>query len=169
MTKAKARIRFFHRLAVYLSVMTRRHGAEFTVKYLKASALAISKVLAQEPFSSLREIEPDFPLPRLTRSGLPRIIPTRDRQSILSGNPKIIRMYLSFFNLYRIISYPGTLKMETITKEFSGNSIFLEQFGGWLEKYTSPIIGKFEGIEWKDLGPKRFLYKESASPNCSVS
>jgi hypothetical protein len=72
--------------------MTKRHGAEFTVKYLKACNLAISKFLAGEPFKSLRDIEPDLPLPRLSKSGLPVIIGTRDRRSIHSGSYRIIRL-----------------------------------------------------------------------------
>jgi hypothetical protein len=66
------------------------------VKYL-ASQLAIQKVIAGQPFSSLREIEPDYPLPRLASCGLPAIIGIRDRRVILSGSKSIIRMYLTLF------------------------------------------------------------------------
>jgi hypothetical protein len=110
--------------------MTKRHGSAYTVAYLKASSLAISKAIAGQPFNSLREIEPDLPLPGLTRSGLPRIIGTRDRQSILSNNSKVIRMYTTLFSLYRIINIKGTLKLETITSPFNGNPEYLEQLGG---------------------------------------
>jgi hypothetical protein len=123
------RIRLFHKFGLYLVSMTRKHGLEFTVKYLKACNLAISKVIAGQAFSSLREIEPDLPLPRLSSSGLPVIIGTRDRRSIVQGSCKVIRLYLSLFSLYRIISIPGKLKLNTITDEFNGNPLFLKLIG----------------------------------------
>jgi len=129
-SKANARLRLYHRFANYLVVMTRRHGSSYTVAYLKACSLAISKAIAKEPFGSLREIEPDYPLPRLTKSGLPVIIGTRDRQSILSGNSKVIRMYTTLFSLYRVIQIPGKLKLETITSPYNGDPKFLEEIGG---------------------------------------
>jgi hypothetical protein len=71
--------------------MIKNHGEVQTVKYLKACQLAIQKAIAKNKFISLREIEPDLPLPRLTTSGLPRIIPLSDRRPILNGNPSVIR------------------------------------------------------------------------------
>jgi hypothetical protein len=76
---------------MYLLKMTKHHGSTYTVKYLKASQLALQKKIAGNPFQSLSEIEPDLPLPRLTTCGLPKVIPKRDRQAILSGSPSIIR------------------------------------------------------------------------------
>jgi hypothetical protein len=72
--------------------MNKRHGSEFVVKYLKACNLAVSKFLAGQPLSSLRELEPDLPLPRLSKSGLPAIIGTRDRRSISDNSVKVIRL-----------------------------------------------------------------------------
>jgi len=71
--------------------MRKHHGETFTVKYLKSSQLALFKAIAGNPFKSLREIEPELPLPRLTTSGLPRFIPLEDRRAILSGSSSIIR------------------------------------------------------------------------------
>jgi hypothetical protein len=72
--------------------MNKRHGSEFVVKYLKACNLAVSKFLAGQPLSSLRELEPDLPLPRLSKSGLPNIIGTRDRRSLAANSTKVIRL-----------------------------------------------------------------------------
>jgi hypothetical protein len=66
--------------------MRKHHGQVFAVKYLKACQLAVQKAIAGNPFRSLNEIEPDLPLPRLSTSGLPRIIPLRDRRAIMSGS-----------------------------------------------------------------------------------
>jgi hypothetical protein len=110
--------------------MHRRHGSVFVVKYLKACNLAISKVIAGQPFKSLRDIEPDLPLPRLSSCGLPRIIGRLDRRSILSGNTKVIRLYLTLFSLYRIISLKGNVKFDTITNGYTGNQKGLEMLVG---------------------------------------
>jgi len=72
--------------------MNRRHGITYTVKYLKACQLAVQKKIAGQPLTSLRELEPDLPLPRLTKAGLPRIIQLRDRQAIGSKSYSVIRM-----------------------------------------------------------------------------
>jgi len=71
--------------------MRKHHGEVYTVKYLKSSQLALFKAIAGNPFKTLRELEPDLPLPRLTTSGLPRFIPLEDRRAILSGNSATIR------------------------------------------------------------------------------
>jgi hypothetical protein len=109
--------------------MNRRHGSEFVVKYLKACNLAISRFLAGNPMKSLREIEPDLPLPRLTKSGLPVIIGTRDRRSLHSNSHKVIRLYTTLFSLYRIITIPAKLKLNTITDPFSGDLAYCEFVG----------------------------------------
>ncbi len=45
-----------------------------------------------------------LPVPiSLTRRGLPRTIPPFYRSMIRSGGPKVVKCYLSFFSLYRII------------------------------------------------------------------
>jgi len=75
----------------YLFQMNKHHGPMTTVKYLKSCQLAIQKRISMDRIHSLREIESDLPLPRLTSSGLPRFIPLSDRRSILSGDGDITR------------------------------------------------------------------------------
>jgi hypothetical protein len=69
--KVTNKLRVYHRFVLYLLFLNRKHGTNFVVKYLKASLLAIQKVIAGTPFSSLNEIEPELPLPRLSKGGLP--------------------------------------------------------------------------------------------------
>lgn len=71
--------------------MKKHHGALTTVKYLKVCQLALLKRISKDRITSLRDIDPDLPLPRLTRSSLPRIIPLCDRRAILAGNTFVIR------------------------------------------------------------------------------
>jgi hypothetical protein len=90
--KFTSRLRQLMSFGGYILQMRKHHGATTTVKYLKASQLAIQKAVAKNGFKSLRDIEPDLPLPRLTAAGLPRYIPLRDRRLILSGkSPFVLR------------------------------------------------------------------------------
>lgn len=166
--KAVARIRLYHNFTKYLSVMNRRHGGEFLVKYLKACHLAVSKYLAGEPFHSLREIEPELPLPRLSKSGLPRIIGTRDRKSLELNNPMVIRLYLNLFSLYRVISIPGKVKLSTITDGFSGVESSLKNLENWIGIKSPSILQDF--LKDVHLRPMdKFLISEKSSPTSSKS
>jgi len=71
--------------------MRKHHGEVYTVKYLKVCLLVSQKVLCGEEVRTLRELEPNLPFPRLSRSGLPKVIPLADRRSMLSGNQFIIQ------------------------------------------------------------------------------
>nr|UPW42121.1 MAG: putative RNA dependent RNA polymerase [Yunnan mito-like virus 30] len=165
--KTANRLRLYLNFSKYLYSLQRRHGSVYVVKYLKACSLALSKALAGQPFSSLREIEPDLPLPRLTRSGIPVIIRTRDRRSLLSNNHKILRLYLSLFNLYRVISIESKLKLNTITDSYTGDYAYLYLFGSWLRRNSKSIIGSY--ISKKSLISRNYLYRETSSPTNSKS
>lgn len=91
LVKPSSRTRQIYNFSKYLLNMTKHHGPVFTVKYLKACQLAMQKAVAGTPIQSLREIEPDLPLPRLTSSGLPRYIPRMDRRAILNESLCVIR------------------------------------------------------------------------------
>lgn len=117
-----------HNFAVHILKINKNHGEVYTVKYLKSCQLAITKKLAGSPFRSLREIEPDLNLPRLSKSGLPAIIGTADRASLVNNSYRIIRLWLSIFSIYRIIKIPFSPKLSTITSGFSGVGYQLDDF-----------------------------------------
>lgn len=147
--------------------MNRRHGSTYVVKYLKACSLAISKVIAQQPFKSLKEIEPDLNLPRLSKSGLPVIIGTRDRRSIVSGSHKVIKLYLSIFNLYRIIKIPCKLNTSTITNAYSGNILFLQMLCSSIHIDMDRVLKGF--VKKADFSAHRYLWLETSSTTHSKS
>lgn len=49
------------------------------------------------------------------RSGFPRVIPREHRILIRGGNKQLLRIWLSWFSIYRVLTFPGTLKLNTIT------------------------------------------------------
>lgn len=51
----------------------------------------------------------------LSHSGIPRILPKYFRVFLRLRDPLVVRVLLTIFNLYRVIPYPGKLKLNTIT------------------------------------------------------
>jgi hypothetical protein len=53
---------------------------------------------------------------RVSRNGkhLPRIIPILHRKWIRSGSTYHVKLWVTLFNLYRVLSFPGTLNLSTI-------------------------------------------------------
>jgi hypothetical protein len=49
-----------------------------------------------------------------TKRGLPRIIPKLHREEIRKGNVLYIKLYLTFFSLYRLISFGSIVSLDTI-------------------------------------------------------
>jgi len=55
----------------------------------------------------------------LTRKGLPRCIPVTHRKRIESGDTQVIKIWVSLFSIYRVLSYPGKPKLSTIVNPSS--------------------------------------------------
>lgn len=89
--KTHKRLVQLHNFFKYLLIMRKHHGSVFVVGYLKAGQLAIQKQIAKDKISSLRDLNPDMPFPRLSSSLLPRYIPLQDRKLICAGSPSVIR------------------------------------------------------------------------------
>jgi len=51
------------------------------------------------------------------RTGIPRVIPRAHRILIRQGDRKLLKIWLSWFSIYRILTFPGTLKLSTITQK----------------------------------------------------
>jgi len=115
------KLRLAGNFAVYLLRMSNKHGAMYTVQYLKASQLALARSIAGSPAASLTAIAPGYVFPRLTRKGLPKFIPQRDRLAIARQSSSVIRFWMTLFSVYRIAATPFTLKLGTITDLFNGS------------------------------------------------
>jgi hypothetical protein len=90
-----AKLQLTYRFGNYIISLSGRNGVPFAVRYLKACSLALQRAIAGSPVKSLREIEPDLPLPRLSKSGLPIIMGISDRRAVMSGGVSVIRFWLS--------------------------------------------------------------------------
>lgn len=154
--------------AKYLLQMKKHHGATYVVKYLKTCQLALSKRIGNERISSLNAIEPDLPLPRLTTSSLPRIIPWQDRRAILSGNnAQITRFWMTLFSLYKVINCPTVEKFSTITEPFSGDEAYYKIGREYLKFLALRHSFRFDRrLLQKDYG---LLMMETSSPSFTSS
>jgi len=167
-SKLVPKLRMLHNFGKYLVYLNKHHGTTYVVKYLKAAQLSIQRKLAGQPFSSLREIEPELNLPRLAKCGLPAIIGTKDRKAILSGSTQVIQLYLSIFGLYRVIKAPVKAKLSTITDLYSGNVEYLISI---LDKFTF-LSKKFIHSKAKqqlNLGRASLLLLQTSSPSSKIS
>jgi len=161
------RSRQIHNFFNYILRMNRRHGGKYVVSYLKFSQLAIQKALAGQKLGSLREVEPNLSLPRLTSSGLPRYIPLQDRRALLSNSKSIIRFWLTLYAVYRVINIPGNLKLSTITDPFSGNKDNLQRVSRELAALAANSLKMFDKTILKsDPG---LLLLETSSSTTKVS
>jgi len=166
--KVQSRLQILTKFGDMLLRITKHHGPVFTVKYLKALTVALQRFIGGQPLSSLREIEPDLPLPRLASCGLPSFIPLRERVELKRLTPSVVRWWLTLFNVYRIISIPGKLKLETITAPYGGDKDYLTQLSAWLFGNSKQLASLFV----KDFIPKASLGLEhilKSSPSSTVS
>jgi len=51
------------------------------------------------------------------RSGVPLLIPSLHRARIRGGDRKLLQVWVSLLSLYRVVDFPGVLKLETIVGE----------------------------------------------------
>lgn len=135
-----SRARSLHNLITFLKNMNKHHGPAYTVKWLKACSVALQRYLGNDRVASLRDIEPDLPLPRVSR-GIPSFVCKADRSRIRRGDPKTVRFWLTAFGLYRVMLCPFVPKLQTITDPFSGDISFLDELVANIA--NSPVVNRF--------------------------
>lgn len=167
-SKVSNRLQLLTKFTQMLLRMQKTNGSTYVVKYLKACNVSLQRFIGGKPLKSLREIEPELPLPGLTKAGLPKFIPTRDRRELDKLSVSVVRWYLTIFSLYRIISCPPKLKLSTITDPFTGNLESLSLMSSWLEDHSSRLLARTLEIPklTASLGLSRI---EKASPTSSTS
>jgi len=164
------RVKISWRFITFLMKMNKHHGSTFTVKWLKANRVALQKYLGDDKLSSLRELEPNLPLPRLI-NGFPAIIDAKDRKLIREGHHGILRFWMSLFGIYRIIIIPGQTKVNSIYDPFKGSMPKLLSMIEFI-KVVRPGWGFHRlGIDFSKfkLAPRTFVLSHKASPSNAMS
>lgn len=145
-----------------VAALLAKNGNEFSVLYLKECVRLIHHWIADRP-----EISREVGVRVATRRGLPTIIPGILRLRMEAKELVVIRAVLTILSVFRIIKYPGTLKLETITNPFTGASKTLPAIEIALTwKRFFPFI---PNIPIRSLGLDRPLLLKSAGPNYRVS
>lgn len=107
-------------LASRLNKIRKTQGMGTMCKYMKACTLYTYhyiSVMKKHRFINSHTF--DLPV-SLTSGGIPRIFPTYFRNCIRMRKPKEIRYILTILGLYRVLPYPGKVKLSTITDPFKG-------------------------------------------------
>lgn len=95
----------------YCKHIRSHHGRKGLAQRLKASAMAIMKYVSKSPLQSTAALGAFV---ALTSGGLPTWLPVPVRRRIRENDPLMIRLVLTFCNLYRVIGYSGKLSVKTI-------------------------------------------------------
>lgn len=168
------RSRIFADFIRHICVMKSNHGADYTIKWLKCNYVALQKYIADDRLQSLRELEPDLPLPRLI-NGCPAFIKARDRQLIREGKGSVIIFWSSLFSIYRILKCTYVLKISSITDEFKGDPIWfsallMKGYPNYFKNLSE--ISKLIGTASRgkpNLAPSRIRFLRAASSSNKVS
>nr|AWY10985.1 RNA-dependent RNA polymerase [Sclerotinia sclerotiorum mitovirus 27] len=127
-----SKIRAYYNLVISLTTLQRQSGFSYVCLYMKACSIYVMKYVAKDP--NKLAINSFGVLVSLTRSGIPRIIPSYFRLMIRKRDMKIVKAVLTVFNLYRVLDFKGSLKLSTITSP-SAYSL-PSDFDGWFSDFV---------------------------------
>lgn len=120
------------RFAKFVVRLQRRSGWPYVVLYLKASAVLLQQSVGGYKISNTRDLKCAV---SRTGAGIPRIIPKQHRKALMSGDAWTFKIWLTLFGLYRVIDFPGTLKLNTITASSTMPIEFLRDWYGFLAAF----------------------------------
>lgn len=101
------RIRILYLFSVRLYQLRKKSGVKFLTQYLKTGS-----ILLQQAYGGMKVEDMTSLGPKVGRSrvGYPRIIPARDRAYIRAGNRTVLRIWLTLFSIYRVLSWTQKVK-----------------------------------------------------------
>jgi len=125
----------FH-FARFVRAMIVHQGHRGLSIYLRSANVMLMRYVAGQGLSNSRLLGGAV---ACNQKGLPRLIPAGMRKRIKEGDNSVIRLYLGFFTLYRVLNFRGKLKLSTITSP------------------GVPLAGPFIS-EWRAFGKVFFAY-----------
>lgn len=108
-----ARVRALVSLLRKLNYIYRTQGSKGATLYLKSCAVMLQQSLGGFVVKDLGKLGPRV---SRTNSGYPRLINRVHRALIRQGDSKLIKLYLSVFNIYRVLEFKGVVDTSTITQ-----------------------------------------------------
>lgn len=164
--RVTARSRRYNHILQLAIRVARHHGVGVAIKWLKACHVALMRAVGGSPLSSLRKVEKGLPFYRLS-NGLPTCIGTQDRSAIRRGDPNVIRMYMTIFGTYRILSAPLNPKLNTISDPCLAEEEAVSEFIKFSERMITTFTEAFRLRWWLRPSNGRVPFSTSAGPNVS--
>lgn len=156
----------------YLATCNRllRHGG---VRYLVVYQKACSSILQQAiGGQKLHDLGPFGARVGRTHSGLPSIIPALHRARIRQGCTWTIRFWATLFGIYRVLEFPGKVKLNTITDESKMDISLVPKFSHFVIHHLVPSLLKnfrkggplLDAVRPGGEGPLAFMQGLRAKP-----
>lgn len=120
-------------------------GMKGLVIWLKANTVLLQQSLGGFRLHDVTELKCR---PSRNLRGIPRLVVASDRALMRAGRTEVMRFNLTLFNLYRVLEFPGTLKLGTITDGFKGS---MELGGTYLRvcSYIPAFVKMLKALENK--------------------
>lgn len=139
---SSGRIRAIISVTRFISHLVETRGAKGATQYLKGAAVFLQQSIGGHVELSSKAFGPGI---ARTSRGLPRIIPSLHRKMIREGDTRLMKFYLSIFNLYRLFDWVGPTKLGTITKADEGTH------GIPLQDYIIPFLESLPGTSYLEF------------------
>lgn len=145
-------------------------GTRFLVIYLKACSSLLQQYIGGQ---RLHDLAPFGARVGRTHSGCPSIIPALHRAAIRRGDTWTIRFWMTLFGLYRILDFPGKVKLTSITDETKMDTRLVPLFSQFVHSHLLPVLkSRFHTrgsvtealFSEKDRGPLEFMKGLRAKP-----
>jgi hypothetical protein len=121
--------------------------------YLKAANVSLMRALAGKRIVNPRDAGAAV---SLSNSGFPRVIPGAHRLRMAQGDVGVIRLWLGFFTLYRVLEFRGKLSLRTITDPGVYLSIsYLDRFKGFSKRFKTSLVGMGGKVFRTDIVPQQ--------------
>lgn len=130
-------IRFLCTFARTCYVLIRAQGVRGLVIYMKSAHISLMQALGGHRVHDAGKLGTRF---ARTGSGIPRIIPIQFRLRIRNGDQRAIRLSLTLLSVYRVLSFPGILNVDTITKSSTANHSLDRWLGGMIPLFIRLFV-----------------------------
>lgn len=161
---------------VVISTLAKYHllykhgGIKFLVIYLKACSSMLQQVIGGQ---RLYDLKPFGARVGRTHNGFPSIIPAIHRCSIRNGDIWTIRFWATLFGLYRVLEFPGKVKLQTITDPSKMDITLVSEFSQFVTTHFTATLkhnfqteGSVTDALWSEEGegPLEYMKTLRAKP-----
>jgi hypothetical protein len=150
--------------------LQRNGGIRFLVVYLKAASSMLQQYIGGQ---RLHDLTPFGARVGRTHSGCPSIIPALHRARIRQGDTWTIRFWMTLFGLYRILEFPGRVKLTSITDGTKMHPLLGSAFSQFVANHLLQVLkshfhesGSVTDALWNERGrgPLEFMAGLRAKP-----